>query len=229
MFRTFVPVLVCLTFFATTAHAQSQQGMQQRRTPPTAAAGGANAQGQNPGVQIPNDPQKFAEVLHHMNQKEIRLGQLAQKNAQSSEVRQFGQMMVEQHTQADEKLMQLAQQKGWKLGQPKANTPVERAMMQAEKANEEMLKALNGMAFDHKYMTMMVGDHDMDILKTAQAASQFKGTEVGTLATQFLPVLTQHRERAYQIVGTIKPQPESLGVGGAGQGGGEKMEKMKKQ
>src|SRR5690606_6448723 len=116
---------------------------------------------------------QFAEVLHHAHQKEIRLGELAQQKAQDQRVREYGQLMVEQHRQADQQLMQLAKTQKWTLGAPKATTKVERAMKQADKANEDVLKALDGAAFDHLYMAAMVTDHDLNILKATQAAQQF--------------------------------------------------------
>lgn len=214
-------VVAAVGLFAGAASAQSQRGATQRNQPTTGAQmqGGQQMQQQKLGVEIPNDPKKFAEVLHHVNQHEIRLGQLAQQKAQDQRVRQYGQQMVEHHQQADQQLMQLAKTQGWKLGQPKANSKVERAVMQAEKANEDALKALDGAAFDHLYMANMVSGHDMAILKATQATQQFQGTEVGKLTTQLMPVLTQHREDAHRILGELKPQEAARGVGGAGMNG----------
>lgn len=215
-------VVAAVGLFAGAASAQSQRGATQRNQPTTGAQmpGGQQQQKeQKLGVTVPTEPKQFAEVLHHANQKEIRLGELAQQKAQDERVRQFGQQMVEQHRQADQQLMQLAKTQKWKLGEPKANTKVERAVKQAGKANEDALKALDGAAFDHMYMANMVNSHDMNILKATQAAQQFQGTELGTFITQALPTLTQHRDQAYQVLGELKAQEAVRGVGGAGMGG----------
>src|SRR3982750_2224572 len=46
------------------------------------------------------------------NMAEIQLGQLASSQASSSEVKSFAQMMVTDHTQANQQLLALAQQLG---------------------------------------------------------------------------------------------------------------------
>jgi putative membrane protein len=48
---------------------------------------------------------------------EARLGELAQQQAKSTEVKDFGQRMVEDHGQANDKLKQIAEQKGIELPQ----------------------------------------------------------------------------------------------------------------
>ncbi|MBX5480237.1 MAG: DUF4142 domain-containing protein [Myxococcaceae bacterium] len=168
----------------------------------------------------PKDEKAMAEALHHANQSEIRLGKLAQQKGQSQAVKRFGQMMVTDHQKADQELLSLARTKGWKLAdEPTATNQTERVMMAADKANEARLNALDGPLFDSAYLSMMVDDHDVDIMKVALGAKQFEGSELGKQLTRLLPTLEQHRQHAYQALGEVKPNPEALGMGGAGSAG----------
>ena len=47
----------------------------------------------------------FAKDADIVNTAEIELGKLAQQNAQSDEVKQFGERMVQDHSAANQKLM----------------------------------------------------------------------------------------------------------------------------
>lgn len=182
------------------------------------AAGAVSAQSakSSPSMLIPKDEKGFAEVMHHMNQLEIRLGELAQRKGHSQAVKEYGQMMVADHTKADQELMAMAKTKGWKMGEPKAPNEVQKAEKAAHKANEAKLKALEGMAFDAAYMSLMVGDHDLAITKVAMATQQFAGSEMTPKLQAMLPVLQQHRQHAYTVLGQVKADPAAMGLGGTG-------------
>ncbi|MFY0525419.1 DUF4142 domain-containing protein [Archangium gephyra] len=104
---------------------------------------GAKAQGQGAkggtaehrGFVVPTDEKALLERLHYTNQMEIKLGQLAQRNAANPDVKAFGEQMVREHTAADQKLMTLAQGRGMKLADmPKPMNDMEKKMMAADKA-----------------------------------------------------------------------------------------------
>lgn len=156
---------------------------------------------------IGQDENAFLQRLHHANKTEIELGQLAQQKATDNNVKQYGQMMVTDHTKADQQLQAYAQKKGIQLSddEPGAANDTERAVMDADKAAKAKLQAMQGLAFQYAYLTHMVGDHDMDISKAAAGMEQFKGNpELTRLLQQLSPVLTRHREKAYDLLGQHK-------------------------
>ena len=82
---------------------------------------------------------------------EVELGQLAQQQAVSPEVKQFGQRMVQDHEQANQKLMAAAKELG--------ATPPEKPSADAEATKRE-LEGMTGAKFDQEYMRAMIKDHD---------------------------------------------------------------------
>lgn len=94
--------------------------------------------------------QKFAEQAAISNMAEIQLGQLAQQKAQDPEVKQFAQMMVDQHTQAQNQLQQAASTSGISL-------PT--SLDSKHQKIQDKLSNLSGPDFDKEYMKVMVAAH----------------------------------------------------------------------
>ncbi|HEX8702318.1 MAG TPA: DUF4142 domain-containing protein [Myxococcaceae bacterium] len=168
------------------------------------------------GFAVPADEKAFLERLHHINQMEIQLGQVAQKNGQSQDVKSYGEMLVKDHTAMDQKVMAYAQSKGHKLANtPKPLNEVERKAMAAEKAAADKLQSLTGMAFDSCFLAHMVGDHDAALGKVMAAQQSFTEGEVATLLQDTSRSVTAHRQQAYSLLGRNSPAV-GMGVGGAG-------------
>jgi putative membrane protein len=167
------------------------------------------------GFMVPADPKAQLERLHHINQHEIQLGRLAQQNGLSQDVKSYGEMLVRDHTAADERLMSYAQQKGFKLSEPKPMNDVERKAMDAERASMEKLRVLKGQPFDASLLASMVGGHDMALGKLMAAQQNVTDAGMTPLLQQHTQVVTQHRQQAYTLLGRIGPG-SSAGVGGAG-------------
>jgi putative membrane protein len=174
------------------------------------------------GFVVPAEEKAFLERLHYSNQQEIKLGQLAQQNSTHPEVTSYAAQMVKDHTAANQKLMSYAQGKGIKLAdRPRPMNDQERKSMDADRAMMEKLQTLRGMPFDSSYMSMQVAEHD-HVLGKVLAARQagFVSSELNSLLDEKSRMVSQHRQRAYQLLGQIGP-PEAMGVGGAGEQKGE--------
>ncbi|QRN95519.1 DUF4142 domain-containing protein [Archangium violaceum] len=183
---------------------------------------GAKAQGKGGtaeyrGFVVPTDTKALLERLHYTNQLEIKLGKLAQQNSTNPDVKSFGETMVREHTDADEKLMSYAQSQGIKLADmPKPMNDMERKAMAADKAVTEELQALKGAPFDSCYIANLVGDHDATLGKLL-AGRQAIGTDnaqLTTLVDDLTQHVAQHRQQAYSVLSKLNPQ--ATGVGGAG-------------
>lgn len=121
---------------------------------------------------------------------EVQMGQLAQQNAQSQDVKNFGQRMVTDHSKANDELKTLAQTKGITL-------PTE--MKHKDKSEMDKLGKASGADFDRMYMKMMVKDHQKDVAEFRKATKKVKDSELNAWATKTLPVLEQHLQQAKEI------------------------------
>lgn len=69
-------------------------------------------------AQRPMNDQMLLSRIHAANQKEIQMGQLAQRNASSTKAKQLAQRLVRDHQQADQRVTQLAQRLNITLQNP---------------------------------------------------------------------------------------------------------------
>lgn len=172
------------------------------------------------GFMAPTDERALLERLHYANQMEIKLGQLAEKNAQSPDVKSFASMMIKDHTAMDQKLMSYAQGKGMKLSDmPKPLNDVEKRVMAQDRATMDELQVLKGAAFDSCYMAGQVGDHDATLGKVmaARQAMTNMDPQLTAMMQELMQRVPAHREQALGILGKLD---DTLGVGGSGSMGG---------
>ncbi|WP_013323726.1 DUF4142 domain-containing protein [Gloeothece verrucosa] len=123
---------------------------------------------------------------------EVKLGQLASKRATKAEVKQFGQRMVRDHSQANKELQQLASKKGIKLPSD---------IGEEHKAALTRLSKLSGAQFDQAYMSLMTEDHNKDISLFENQAQQGQDPDLKAWAAKTLPTLQQHDQLAQSITG----------------------------
>ncbi len=133
---------------------------------------------------------KFAMTAAMGGMAEVELGRLAAQKGASDEVRQFGQRMVDDHTKANEQLMQLASSKGITL--PAALDP-------KHQAEAQRLSALSGDRFDREYVKMMVKDHKKDVGEFQKEAARGADPDFKSFAATTLPTLQGHLRMIQRI------------------------------
>jgi putative membrane protein len=121
---------------------------------------------------------------------EVQLGQLAQQKSQSEDVKQFGQKMVQDHTQLGDQIKPIAQQLGVK--EPKGPSKKDKQLM-------AKLEALSGPQFDEAYIQAMVKDHKQDMKDFKDAAQVTQDPNVKQVAQQGAGVISQHLQLIQQI------------------------------
>lgn len=126
---------------------------------------------------------------------EVTLGKLAQVNASSAKVKEFGQMMITDHSKANTELKAVASKKNVTL----SPTPLEKQQKMIDD-----LKTKKGADFDKAYVDMMVDDHKEDISKFQDEANKGNDADVKAFATKTLPVLTKHLEHIQKIKDGMK-------------------------
>lgn len=126
--------------------------------------------------------------------KEIEAGKIASNNASSDRVKKFAEMMISDHSKANEELKALASKKGISLP---ASLP------QEKQADVQKLQQINGSEFDKQYMNMMVADHEKTIALFEQGAANAKDEEIREWAKGKLPALKMHLKSAQEIAGSL--------------------------
>ena len=127
--------------------------------------------------------------------EEVQGGQAAQQNGQNDRVKNFGQMMVNDHGKANQELMSLASAKGITIP---TTLPTDKQKM------VDQMKGMQGASFDKHYMGMMVTDHKKDVAEFEKEAKSANDPDLKAWAAKTLPVLKTHLDSAQAINGSIK-------------------------
>ena len=141
-----------------------------------------------------NDTSSFMQKAAIGGMMEVELGNLAQQKASNTKVKEFGAMMVKDHTKANTELKQLAQSR---------DVTLPTTYPGKDKAHVDEMKKMSGDAFDNHYMTMMVEDHvkTIDLFKLAAKNSD---VNISKFAAKTLPVLEAHHKAATAIQASLK-------------------------
>ena len=154
----------------------------------TAGTGGsAAATSADSPVSLSSTDRDFIVKAAKGGMAEVELGKLAQQKATSVQVKNFGEHMIQDHSQANEKLKKLASTKG--VGLPPDLDDKHKAVMQT-------LQKLSGGEFDREYMKQMVADHRETVADFRKQAESGKDTELKTFAASSLPKLEEHLRMA---------------------------------
>ena len=132
------------------------------------------------------------------NLAEVSMGQLAQQQSQSPEVRSYGQQLVTDHTAAGKTATAAASQ----LGVIPPSEPSKKQL-----SDHHKLMKMSGAAFDRAFVQHMAIDHRKEIAEHKRAAKMKNDVAAG-YAAQALPALEKHLEIAQSL-------SKSMGKGGA--------------
>lgn len=145
------------------------------------------------GAQIPQ-PDPDTTAVHFLivasigNLQEISASQQAVQKAKNADVRSFGQMMVKDHGDAQQKLLALAKTGGYSL--PAAATGGIQPDLNLKNAGDK---------FDQLYVHAMVVNHSNTVETFENYATTGKDPAVKAFAAQLLPTLKAHLSRIKAI------------------------------
>ncbi|MDB6064391.1 MAG: outer membrane protein [Pedosphaera sp.] len=183
--------------YALSSQPQTQVGVYPLVPAPGAVGGYAvPAYGQSTGGSYPTPVQlsdaeiKFIQTAAQDGQAEIRMGQLAVQDGQTAALRNFGQLLITDHTRANQQLAQIAAQKGVAI-------PTQPNSQQEQMALQ--LSNLSGTDFDRSLEQHAIEDHEKDIRIYQDAANNLQDPDLKTFAQQTLPMLQQHLAEARQL------------------------------
>ncbi len=153
------------------------------------------AQTKNDANRMTSADSTFATKAAQGGMAEVQLGNLAKDHAESADVKNFGQRMVDDHTKANDELKQLASRKGITLPS---------SIDSKDQATYDRLSKLNGAAFDKAYMRDMVSDHRTDVNEFKHESDSGSDPDLKAFAAKTLPTLEEHLRLAESTEGKIK-------------------------
>jgi putative membrane protein len=121
---------------------------------------------------------------------EIKAGQAAQDMGSTQAVKDFGKMLVDDHTKAKEQASALAMS---------MNVPVPEGTPPGADDKLKMATGMKGSGFDKDFLAMMVEDHQKAIDKFQMEADSSDPAQVTDLAKQTLPTLKKHLQTAQSL------------------------------
>jgi len=155
--------------------------------------GNSNATGEQTGMaNLSSQDRNFIMDAAMGGLEEVELGRLAAQQGMGAEVKQFGQRMVDDHSQANSELMSLASSKGITL-------PTE--LDQKHRSEVTKLSGMSGADFDREYTKMMVSDHRKDVSEFEKQSTRGTDADLKAFATKTLPTLQEHLRLAEALPG----------------------------
>jgi len=166
-------------------------GCQQSDQNVQAARETATDTGDHTNKAVLNDADKtFMKKAEEGDIKERDLGRVVAEKTRNKDVKDYAQMLVDDHTKDLRKVVDLMDQKG--MPQPK----------DLPKVNNEALDKLNGMsgaALDREFINMMVEDHQKDIADYRNEVNAAQDEDVKYYTMHTLPTLQEHLKKAQEV------------------------------
>jgi putative membrane protein len=184
------------------------------RNDSTAAGNNGNEAAVGTAGEADRGTTQFVHDLMEAGTAEVQLGQLATQRGSSPDVKQFGQMMIQDHTKAGEELTLIAMT---------YNIPPDTTLSEKHRELMDKLSKMRGAEFDREYISAMIEGHNDVIDKlqsrvdekdrvgvaTGQApkdknvkpepADSHVDASLNQWAADTLPVAKQHFEKANAI------------------------------
>jgi putative membrane protein len=156
------------------------------------------AQQQNINSAIDEKISVFLTEAADARMVDIEEGRLAKTRGTTSEIRQYGERMVNDQTKLLHEIRVLAASK---------NIALPNAMSNDKKNSLKNLHEEEGKDFDEKFIRTMIRDHKHDVHEF-EKASDFKDKDIKRFASQYLPVIEAHLDQ----IENIKERPKSEGL-----------------
>ena len=145
------------------------------------------------------DEVKIVAHLHHVNQLEIDVGKIAQKNA-TAQVKSYGDTLEKDHKSADADLTTFARKHGLKtIPAEKPDTDAEKQEQKDTTAAVARLRSLKGAEFDKEFLSMMVTDHDKEVARIDASLGTTSDQDFQALLKSVRPILQRHADEARDL------------------------------
>ena len=131
--------------------------------------------------------QAFVNDAARGGQMEVKLGQLAEQNGSSSEVKEFGARMVKDHTRLNSELGAAAKSVG---------LTVPSTISAEQQAEYDKLAKLSGNQFDKAYIDLMVKVHTTDLAAFQKEEKSTQNATLKAAVSGAITVIEEHLKMA---------------------------------
>ncbi len=145
---------------------------------------------------VSENDSKFMVETANGGMMEVESSKVAQQKATNPQVKAFADMMVNDHTKANDELKQLAATK---------NVTLPATVGEDHQEDLKDLSEKSGKDFDKAYINLMVSDHKKTVGNFEDLADNTDGdAELKAWVNKMLPALKQHLDQAQKLDDTIK-------------------------
>jgi len=132
---------------------------------------------------------KFVEEAAKGGMMEVAWGKEASSRGNNSDVKQFGNMMVRDHSKANNELKSIASKKGLSIPKDESNVNFKN---------------------DADYMSMMVKDHKKDLSEFKHEAQSGSDPDLKAFADKTSKIIEHHLSEAQRINKALKPDHSAI-------------------
>ena len=147
------------------------------------------------GIAVVEDDSKFVVDAANGGMTEVELSKLAQQKAGNAKAKEYADMMVMDHSKANEELMALAKTK---------NITLPDSLNEESKTKWADLAKTTGKDFDKAYVSTMVDEHKKTVSMFEDASKNLKDAELKAFVDKTLPVLKGHLAKITAISDGMK-------------------------
>ena len=147
------------------------------------------------GIAANESDAKFAVDAANGGMAEVALSKLAQGKAANAKVKEFANMMVTDHSKANDELMALASSK---------NITLPSAVGADNQAKMDELAKKSGSEFEKAYIDIMAEDHKKTVDLFEEASINAKDADIKAFAVKTLPTLKAHLEHVNALHDSMK-------------------------
>lgn len=162
---------------------------------PTDPNKAANEKAGKSGKKLSRQDRNFIEEAAIGGMAEVQMGQLAAQNAQNQAVRDFANMMVNDHTTGNQRLLDLASSLGVKP--PKDLDFTHRRM-------DKKLRNAEKKEFDEVYVETQIKAHKKMVELMEEQTKDGENAELKQLASEMLPKVREHLMMAQRLEDQVK-------------------------
>jgi putative membrane protein len=137
-----------------------------------------------------NKDRAFLKKALEEDSTEVGIGELAQKNSSSDDVKQMAQKIIADHKQLGSQIESVAKQLG--VDAPKDQSRKEKQLL-------AKLQGLSGQQFDEEFIKVMLKDHQQNLKDFLTEAEKTQNTALGSATKDGANLIAQHIQLIQQI------------------------------